>query len=368
MTATMEVEVIPAAKPFAIEAITYPVIAAEIEKLSAKYLPLKINGIDDKEGYKAVHEARMDIRSKRVEVEKRREELKAGALNYGRQVDGAAKQLTALLTPIEKHLGEEEARIDIAREAAKRAKEEAERAAAQARVDALLAVGVQLPFIAAQLMPEADYQAKLAAATEAHRLAQEEAAAREAERLRIQAEEDFKRKAEAEALARERAELDRIRAEQEAIRKAQEEQAAAAAAELERRAAEIAAERKAIEDAKAAEAKRIADEQAAKELAAKMERVRKEAAAQAEAELKARAAREAEAARIKAEKAEAKRKKIEALRPDKEKLLAFADELVGVPRPMLSDAAEDAQAELAEVINEAANRIREIASQLEGAE
>lgn len=365
MSTMIEVQERP---PFSIEPITYPIIEERIAELAAEYLPLTINGVEDKEGLRAVHDARMNVKGLRVKVEKRRKELKASSLEYGRQVDAAAKDLEKLLAPIELHLESEETRINKEKDRLLKEKQEAARAAAQARVDALLAVGVNLPFAVAEQMPPEAFEARLAEATEAHRIAQEKAAAEEAERLRLQAEEDARRKAEAEKLAAERAELERLRAEQEAARKAQEEAARAAAAELERRAAELAAEQRKIEEAKAAEAKRIADEQAAKDRAAELERIQKEAAAKAEQELKERMAREAEEVKRKAERAEAKRKRAEAMRPDKEKLLAVADQITTVEVPELSESASQARLDALEAIFTAAQAIRDIAAELDGGE
>mgnify|MGYP001609035483 CR=1 FL=1 len=54
----------------------FNVADAVIAKMSAEYLPLKVKGLDDKEGLKKVHDARMVIKGKRIEVEKKRKELK----------------------------------------------------------------------------------------------------------------------------------------------------------------------------------------------------------------------------------------------------------------------------------------------------
>ena len=51
-----------------------------IAELRDRYMALKINGIEDREGFKAVHEARMVVKTKRVDVEKKRKELKADAM------------------------------------------------------------------------------------------------------------------------------------------------------------------------------------------------------------------------------------------------------------------------------------------------
>ena len=90
----------------------YNVSDAAIAEMSEMYLPLKVSGLDDKEGYEKVRAARLNVKTKRCEVEKKREELKHESLEYGRAVDAEAKRLTALLAPIEKHLTEQQDIID----------------------------------------------------------------------------------------------------------------------------------------------------------------------------------------------------------------------------------------------------------------
>lgn len=87
--------------------ITFSVSDAAIAQLAAEYMPLKIIDINDAAGFKRVHDARMNVKEKRVLVEKTRKELKADALEFGRKVDGEAKRLTSLLEPIESHLAAE---------------------------------------------------------------------------------------------------------------------------------------------------------------------------------------------------------------------------------------------------------------------
>ena len=89
---------------------------AAISKMSAEYLPLKVKGLDDKEGLKKVHDARIVIKNKRVEVEKKRKELKASSLAFGQAVDGEAKRITGLLLPIEAHLENEESIVEREKE------------------------------------------------------------------------------------------------------------------------------------------------------------------------------------------------------------------------------------------------------------
>jgi hypothetical protein len=104
---------------------------AVIAEMADKYLPLKINGIDDREGFKAVHAARMIVKDSRIKVEKKRKELKEDALRYGQ----------AIL--------DEEARKQKVIDDAKRAEElekTRKEATAKARNESLLEIGYQYPF------------------------------------------------------------------------------------------------------------------------------------------------------------------------------------------------------------------------------
>lgn len=282
---------------------------AAIAKMAESYMPLTIKGVEDTNGYKLVHAARMDVKARRVEVEKLRKELKADALEYGRQVDSEAKRITALLTPIEDHLAKQEEAYEAAKEAIRNAE---------------------------RLKAEAEAKAK--AEAEAARLKAEQEAA--VEKLRIERE-----KLEAERRAME-AELAKIEAEQAAERARQK-------AEQDK----IDAERRAVE----AEQKRLADIEAARLRKIEEERIAKEAAEKARIETEARIAREA-AAKKAAEEAETKaeeeaRLRAEALRPDREKLLAVADTVANIVVPEVSDAGRDMAMKVRQIIVKAAQDI-----------
>lgn len=305
---------------------------AAIAKLAEQYLPLKINGLEDRDGFKAVHEARMIVKNTRVSVEKKRVELKADALAYGRAVDTEAKRLTELLEPIESHLSAEEDAVVQERERIRRAAEERRRAMIQDRVDKLAACGVVADVgKVAELTPE---QWEVAYA-DALKIKAEREAAAEAQR-KADAEAAEKLRQEQAAMAAERAELAKVKAQQDA------------------EAARIAAERRKLEE-----------EQAAKRREAELEQARKEAAERARIETEQRLAREAaeakaaEAARIAREKAEAEaaevaRIKAEQERPQREKILAVASQVASIEVPdgagsaevkvILAKAADDIQA------------------------
>jgi chromosome segregation ATPase len=246
--------------------VEYDVTEADIEATRQIYASLEAT---TPEGYEEVRLAIAHCRTTRTAVEKRRKELKADALEWGRKVDGVAKDLTALIQGIELPLQVKKQIVDDEKARLKREAEQAEFLALQAKVKA----------------------------------------EREAEEARLKAE----REAEDARLAVERA---RIAAERKVF---EDEQAAARAAQREvdeknRRAEQaLAVERRRIEE----QARQLAEEieGAARELEAKQ-------AATAEAERLRVAALEAEEAEAKRAADEATR--LAALLPDAEKVLAYA--------------------------------------------
>jgi hypothetical protein len=285
------------------ELVKYSVTDEALAQYRKEFLPLTIKGLDDVEGYDAVRDARLFIKGERVNVEKKRVELKASALEYGRAVDAEAKRITVAIEEVENHLIAEQKRIDDEKARIKFEKEQREklpeRLAKLDELDATMSeeellkmdgptfVGVLNKFLSAKL--------------EKQRLEQEE--------------RDRQQRAEAE----------RIEAEKKAI-----EQQKADAEREERHKVEVEeAKRKAADDARLQaeiDAKRKEDE-----------RIAAEAAAKAEAE------------------------RIEAERPDNEKLRAFAGTFQAIPFPEVTS--KKALAKVAKV----KKLIDEIVSELQAA-
>lgn len=118
----------------------FDITDAVIESMKDQFLPMKINGIEDDNGYRQVNKARLFVKNKRVEIEKRRKELKADSLEYGRRIDAQAKYLTELIAPIELHLEKEQDAVDKERERTKIRK--AREAALPERINKLAELGV----------------------------------------------------------------------------------------------------------------------------------------------------------------------------------------------------------------------------------
>lgn len=295
--------------------VTYNVSTVEIASTKGRYAALSA---DTPAGYEEVRQAIAHVRDTRVAIEKRRVELKADFLEGGRKVDSIAKELTALLLEIEEPLKAKKKAVD----------DEKERIRAEAAVEKQRALEAEIA--AKRAIQEAQERAEREA--EAQRMA-EERAALEAERQRLAA-------VQAELEARQREELARVeaarQAERERIdaeRKAEQDRVDAEREKLaaERRAEEerARAERKALD----AERKRLADEKAAAE---KIERDRIEAAERAEFERRAKIVAEQEAReKLDRDRVEAVRVAMElaAMRPDVEKVTAFAAQLRAIEPP-----------------------------------
>lgn len=212
---------------------------------------------------KMAREARLFLKNKRVEVEKKRKELKENLILEGRVIDGIASVLTALIEPTEKYLEEQEKYAEI-KEAERRAQLQAD------RETALKPYNVQTQFYKLGDMSEAEFQRFLEASKIAHQQQQEAQAKAEQERIEAQ------QKAEAEREAQ-RIENERLKKEAEE-REAELKKAREAQAQAELKAKAEAAERQSIEAQQKAEKERIERERIAQQKA------------QAEAERKAKRA------------------------------------------------------------------------------
>lgn len=331
---------------------------AAIAKLQADYGGLTVAGPTDAAGQKACHAGRMVVRGYRTSIEKTRKDLKADALAYGREVDGEAKRLSAPLEAIEAHLEAQEQIVENERLRVAKVAEDARRAVMAERLATLRALGSPLGIDDVSRMTEDEHAAAVSAATteraERQRL--------EADAKRIAAEQAEANRIEREALAAERAaqaetariEAAKLAAEREALAKAQREQDAKTAAEraqLDAQAAEQRAAQKALDDAAAAVQRKADDDKLAAE-----------AEARGKAETEARIKRELEQAEAERQERAEEQAREEAARPYRERVQAFADALMLVPRPEGPDF--DA---ITAIVNEASAKIRALTARRKSA-
>ena len=190
---------------FAIQPITFEIAKEALEQMVAESSALTVAGVDDKQGIAAVRESRLEYKRIRVNVEARRKELKADALEYGRQVDGMAKALTSIIEPEEKRLQHEEDIVKREQERIAREAEEKRQAMVRQRLADLQACGKAYLESDIAALSDEEFAELLASEQADKKLRDAEAARLEAERKA--AEE--KQRVEAERLKQEREEFER---------------------------------------------------------------------------------------------------------------------------------------------------------------
>lgn len=212
---------------------------AELTALANGYNDLTIASPDDKEGLKRVHDARMDLRSKRVAITKRGKELREEATAFRNKVIEHEKGLVAIVEPVEIRLENMEDAVNAELERRKRVALLPDRRAKLATIESEATDELLL-----SMDPE-KFAAHFNAEKEAW-LARKEAALK-AEQERMDADKRAEQEAkEAEARAAEQAKLDEQR---ERDRQAELEKAKQDAAEGERRRIEAEAKAKAESEA-----------------------------------------------------------------------------------------------------------------------
>jgi thiol:disulfide interchange protein len=199
---------------------------AELETLSKKYSGLAIKGIDDKEGYELVNEARKDLKKQRVNIEKQGKEFRAEAIKFQKDVIAYEKELVAIIEPLEIELQSKQDVIDLEKNKIKMQALLPDRKARLLEIESV----VEDDIILSMNIDEFDSffndkKTEYLDAKEAKLRAEQD---RIEEEKRIQKAKDDARKEEAEKakkeieLSKQKAELDK----QEALRKAEAEKQA----------------------------------------------------------------------------------------------------------------------------------------------
>lgn len=268
----------------------YNIADAAIAELSAKYMGIKVSNPQDIENYKLARVARVEIKNRRVEVEKTRKELKADSLEYGRKVDAEAKRITALLEPIETYLTSQEKIVEDEKERIRLAEAQKKDDETRRRLKVLSEYLVQvLPQDIAD-MPEEQFNVMYNSAREKFAVAEkikrdeEDRLKAAAEAQRIEAERlkeiEAKQFLEMEKIRheRERVVQERIRLEEEAKRAEDKKRHDAEIEEQKiRHAREMEEYKKKEEERVKLEAERLERERIAAEKQAKEEEERKAA-------------------------------------------------------------------------------------------
>lgn len=259
------------------------------------------------DGIGKVEEAHKAVKRLRVDLDKKRKELNEGALSYQRTVNTTAKRLTEKIGAVESRLSAERENYDAEKLKEKQAKEAAKDAVLNERVARLSGAGIVVTDLAAlDSMANDEFEFYLA---KEYRIAGEAKA--ESDRLEALRQEEMKRQAEelrvrAEEIERQRLADEAVMAEERARLKAECE----------------AAEVKQAEERRQIEADRAEMRRQQAELQKHQAELR--AKAEAEAAEQRRKEREAEEAR----KAEAEAARLEALKPEIDKAHDFAQSMI----------------------------------------
>lgn len=198
-------------------------IKTEIAEFANKYGSLSIAGLDDKAGLERVHAARMLVKNKRIEVEKRGKELREDAVKTQKTVLAAVKELVGLMEPVETHLKSEEDKIEKLKEEIRQEAVRKEEEKLQGRVAQLTKLGIVPNLAALKNISDVDFADYLQVQKQQHEAKlQQEAEERKTreEAQRIEAEkrqkEDAERRKQQEELRIERERLAEIQRKQDA--------------------------------------------------------------------------------------------------------------------------------------------------------
>lgn len=211
---------------------------AKVDEFRAQYKGMKIQGIEDSEGYRAVKEAAKEVRAERIAAKKEAKRINGMILNIKRQFKDHADGVVGEFQALEDGLRSELKRIDEERQELREKEEREKLRRFNERTEALFDAGFTyngyqytagMVFVAAadvSDLPDSKFKAKIQEGkAEAERIEKEKAEAeqrrKEAERNERLARENERRAKEAERRARE-AEAEAKRARQEITRAGEE--------------------------------------------------------------------------------------------------------------------------------------------------
>lgn len=345
-----------ASRPPAQEGILWSVSESIIATAKKETALLKINGVTDLVGYEAVKKAKWKFTKFRTGVEAVKKKMNEEAQRQIKKNGADAKLLLDLIEPEEDRLQGMLRDIDVAIAEAKQAAEDELFDLRRSKL--VEAAGAYPHFVmlsesAMRHMTETEFDSELnmvRSRAENQAIIDEQAEKQRAETERENARVAAENKKAAAKLAEERAEMERESAIHRAAFAKQQEALAA------QRAEQAEAQRKLD-----AETQRMVSERRAKEEAERLEIARKAAAEQARIDTEQRIAREAAELARAVEIDAANKARAESLRPDREKLAQYADDLLAMRVPEVSGPAHSAAKECRVAVEMAADQIRRIA-------
>ncbi len=294
------------------------IVETYIAGLKKDYLPLKVNGVTDLEGYEKVKKARLQCKNDRVLVEKICKKGREHAIAIQKKWIAKEKEVVAQISEVENYLIGQENIIDFEKKRLAEEASKAEHEKIQERANSLAKFGVVPDIFILKDLSDADFASELEKAKTVYEKrkaefeASEKARKEEADRLE-------KQKKEQEAKATELAKIER-----EAKEKAEK-------VEKERleKEAQLRRERETFEHEKKNEADRKARE-------IEIEKAKKEEREKAEREAKEKVEREAKEKAEKERVEKLEKEHEEAMKPDREKLRSYRQSLLEIKYPQMS--------------------------------
>ena len=205
------------------ELVKHNLTDSVLAQMRDEYLPLKINGITDRQGYKKVKAARLKCKNTRILAEKICKRGREAALIEQRAWIAKEKEVCTKISEVEEYLEKQETEIDAAREAKRLEDERIERERIQKRVDALTQYGAAIDVTELTKLSDADFEAKVTVAKTMWEIDQAAKAKAKEEEDARQAKIVADQKAENDRLA----EIDRQQKQKEKELKAEEKRLAA---------------------------------------------------------------------------------------------------------------------------------------------
>lgn len=253
----------------------------DLQTLADKYSALSVNGVEDKEGLKAVYDARQVLKKTRIDIKNKGKMMREVAVSFQKAVIAREEELISIIAPIEEDLQEKEDFIKAEKERLKKEAEEAEHRKIQDRIQRLNAVEYEIDYTQVRALTDEDFEVLLNDATAYHNQLQEQKRLEAEEQARLDAEEAERRKKEEEELRFKAEEEAKARAaaeqEREELRKRLEE----AERKIKEQNAEKEAQERKLQEAREAAARRLKEEEDRKRKAAeeaeRVEREKKEA-------------------------------------------------------------------------------------------
>lgn len=330
----------------------YNITDAWIAEKHEKYLKLKVKDASDNKSYAIVHKARIEIKDKRVSVEKRRKELKKKILEDGRIVDGEAKRISGLLSPIEDHLVEQEKIVEDEKERIEEERKEKAKKRIEGRIILLRENKMVFDGIENYIYEYQDNEGNKQELSLSHLMLvrlDDMAFEEQVDHLRdvvvkIEEREKLKKEQQEEIEKEQRREADRLtkeKKEQEKreakIKEDQEKREAKIKEEIEESEKKVREGLAKIENEKRKIKEEVERKKQEEERKREVEEEKAKAAKEAEIKIKIEQEEKEEKEEVEREKTEKAEKLKEQLRPDNEKLMQLAVSIEKIEMPSLKN-------------------------------